>query len=330
MRWVAALLLLAAPARADFWTRTLQPDRARAARLVRDGNAQLSPALALGILQGLPAELADQQTYAIEAARVRFALAKQLDPSLRAARLALADALTLADDSAAARRSAIAELEQLRALDPLYEAEEVAFQLGVLQARDGDLREAQREYEHSLRMHSADSKQPTQLLDLAEVIMAQGDPERALALYERAVRESDPGGRVLALWGSAVAHDRMGERAAALETARRAIAAERVPFAALHRASVFFVPAHEREYYEALGNLALSEVEPAEAAPPELEALLRDPVLAKYRVRGKHTRVLWYRLRALAGFERFLAADGGSGPFAEDAREHIARLAREL
>ncbi|HEX5657813.1 MAG TPA: hypothetical protein VFX59_11490 [Polyangiales bacterium] len=297
MRWVLALWLLAAPARADYWTRLLEPDRARAQRLVQEGNAQLSPALALGLLSaaGLPGDFAAQRALAVEGARTRFALAMQLDPSRREARLA--HALTLSEDDEPSRRAAIEELHALRTLDPLYEAEQVAFQLGVLHARGRELDAARSEYERALALHDDPARQPTILLDLAEVLMFQGELSRAVALYERAAREADANGRVLALWGQAVALDRMGEHAQALVDARRAIASDRAPFAALQRLGVFFVPAYEREYYEALGHLALDELE-----------------------HGTHAR------EALHGFERYLQADGGSGPFAQDARDHIAAL----
>jgi tetratricopeptide (TPR) repeat protein len=319
MKRALALLLIAAPARADYWTSLLEPDRARAVRLVREGNAQLSPALALGLLSsaGLPVEFAAQRAVAVEGARARFALAKQLYPSLREARLAYA--LTLGEDDEPSRRAAIEELEALRALDPLYEAEQVAFQLGILHARGGELDAARLEYERALALHCDEHRQPTVLLDLAEVLMFQGELARARALYERAAREADPNGRVLALWGSAVVLDRMGEHAQALVTARRAIASDRAPFAALQRAGVFFVPEYERDYYEALGHLALAELERSQEDTRELLAELH-----KYRPRRNDA----HALRALRSFDRYLMLDGGRGPYAEDAREHILELTR--
>jgi tetratricopeptide (TPR) repeat protein len=370
-----ALLLLANRASAEplgYWQRVLHPQCVRAARLVREGRAQLAPTLALGSGPALPLEFATQRTLSIEGARLRFSLALQLDPGSLEARLAHAETLTMAEGFAQpeARRAAIEELEALRALAPLYEAEQVAFQLGLLHARAGEPALARREYEASLAMHSADAKQPAQLLDLAEVTMFDGDLPRALALYERAARESEPSSRVLALWGSALVLDRLGEHGAALEAARRAIAGERAPFAALHRAGVFFVPAHELEYYEALGSLALADAERrpgepwaavvakarrwlAHANDPGLVALaraLQDPALASHQPSlprvppgrrappadqpalpsASEGRALLWLLRALAGFERYLVQDGGDGPFAEDAREHVDTLAGAL
>jgi len=163
-----------------YWQRVLHPERARAARLVREGNAQLAPAVALGswpLASGLPLEFASQRAHSVEAAHMRFALALQLDPGSREAMLAQADALTLSEGEQA-RRAAIAAFEALRALDPLHEAEHVAFQLGLLRAQNGEAALARREYERSLALHSADARQPTQLLDLAEVTMFDGDLPR--------------------------------------------------------------------------------------------------------------------------------------------------------
>jgi tetratricopeptide (TPR) repeat protein len=303
VRLALLLLLCAAPARADYWQRLLQPEHTRALLLVREGHAQLSPALALGLLSsaGTPLEFAAQRALAVEGARTRFALAKELDPSLREARLAYADTLALAEDGDS-RRAAITELEALRGLDPLYEAEQVALQLGMLHARAGELDSARDEYERALALHCDEHRQPTVLLDLAEVVMFQGDLPRALALYELAARESEPSGRVLALWGSAVALDRMGDHTAALDHTRRALASDRAPFAALQRSGVFFVPAYERNYYEALGYLALAELEP----------------------HADHTR------SARRSFEQYLEEGGDQGPFAADAREHLRALPRDL
>ena len=319
MRLALALLLIASPARADYWKNLLAPDHVRAERLVREGNAQLSPALALGLLSsaGLPLEFAAQTKLAVEGARTRFALAKQLDPTLREARLA--HALTLAEDDEPSRRAAIDELEALRALDPLYEAEQVAFQLGILHARGRELDAARAEYERALALQCDPHRQPTVLLDLAEVLMFQGELARARALYERAAQEADPNGRVLALWGSAVALDRMGEHAPALVTARRAIASDRAPFAALQRAGVFFVPEYERDYYEALGHLALAEIERSQEDTRELTEELH-----QYRPKRNDA----HALRALRSFDRYVTSDGGEGPYAEDAREHILELTK--
>lgn len=350
MRLVLVLALISSTAQAQYWQRMLAPEKARAARLLREGQALLLPALTLGLwpqsTAGLPADFVAQRALALENARVRFELARELDPTLYAARLAYAQVLTMGAgfDDDATRLKAIAELE---ALPPGFESEQVAFQLGLLHARRGDLPRARKEYERALAMHSAAGKQPSTLLDLAEVTMALGELAPALELYERAARESEGNGRTLALWGSAVVQDRMGDRLLALETARRALASERVPFAALQRAGVFFVPAYERDYYEALGSLALAEGERRGETWAAIVAHARPTSAAVERAleEGKHTALvtlpkrprteepssreeralLWY-LRALNHFERYLDGGGAQGPFAEDAREHLRAL----
>jgi hypothetical protein len=163
----------------------------------------------------------------------------------------------------------------------------------------------------------------------------------------------------------------------------------------LRQNGVFFVPAYERSYYEALGALALADGarEPGEplpalatrgaswlSAPESLSTLapfehtlaeLHDSphaaLVAPLQQRVAHAErelsrralhgparrpaaatggrveptaragseplpeargavcLLWM-LRALAGFEAYVRQDGGSGPFVEDAREHIADL----
>jgi len=387
------------PVRSAYWRGIVEPEHARAEQLVRRARALLYPALGLDLLLGTV--VASQRRIAMENALVRFERAVQLAPALPEARLFYAKALAFweqrSDDDEPRSRTgeAIQQLHALRALDPLYEAQEVAFQLGVLHTRESDFAAAVREYERSLALNSDGEDNGTLLGNLAEVTMLRGDVARALALYERAAHESTDGGRVLALWGVAVALDRLGERTLALEQARRALTQDRAPLAVLRQNGVFFVPAHERFYYEALGALALADGarEPGEplpvlatrgaswlSAPESLSTLapfartlaeLRDtPDAALFapleqRVaraerelnrralhgparqpaaatggRAEPTAraggeplpaargavcLLWL-LRALAGFEAYLRQDGGSGPFVEDTREHIAEL----
>jgi tetratricopeptide (TPR) repeat protein len=208
------------PVRSAYWRGIVEPERARAEQLVRRGRALLYPALGLDLLLGTV--VASQRRIAMQNALVRFERAVQLAPTLPEARLFYAKALAFweqrgDDDEPGARTGeAIQQLVALRALDPLYEAQEVAFQLGVLHTREGDFAAAVREYERSLALNSDGEDNGTLLGNLAEVTMLRGDVARALALYERAARESTDGARVLALWGVAVALDRLGERTLAL------------------------------------------------------------------------------------------------------------------
>jgi tetratricopeptide (TPR) repeat protein len=253
-----------APTRSPFWRSLSEPSYERADKLVRHGRALLYPALGLGLLLGPSA--ARERRLAIEAALSRFERALTLAPDHREARLLHAKALAswqertpsgqLSDSSA----QAIEQLHALRALDALYEAQDVAFQLGVLHTRRADFERARAEYEHALALWS-DDDQASLLSNLAEVTMMTGDLTRALTLYERAVHESRDDARLLALWGSAVALDRMGEQTEALARARRATQEDRAPFAVLQQSGVFFAPPYERHYYEALGHLALADRE---------------------------------------------------------------------
>lgn len=387
------------PARSGYWQGIVHPERARAEQLVRRGRALLYPALGLGLLLGN--EVALQRRIAVESALSRFERAVQLAPDLCEARLFYGKALAfweLRDDDGQVRSradEAVQQLHALRALDPLYEAQEVAFQLGVLHTRQGDLTAAVREYERSLAFDSDGDDNGTLLGNLAEVTMLRGDLPRALLLYEQAARESEDGGRVLALWGAAVVLDRLGEHKEALEQARRAAQQDRAPLAVLRQAGVFFVPGHERSYYEALGALALADGvrEPGEqlstlaargaswlstpasqgalapferalfelrdtsegarvaplsqrlqGAQRELSKRPRGPVANKPSARpepgarpageplpeAREAVCLLWLLRSLAGFVSYLEQDGGSGPYADDAREHIVALRQAL
>jgi tetratricopeptide (TPR) repeat protein len=395
------LALEPAQVQSEFWRALVAPEAARADQLVRQGRALLYPALGLGLLLGN--EVSFQRRLAVESALARFARAVELAPSHREARLFYGKALAfweLRSDTGAVHGrgpEAIEQLLALRALDPLYEAGEVAFQLGVLHTRAGDYAAATREYEHALALHDDGGDQGTLLGNLAEVTMLQGDLARALALYQRAARTSEGGTRVLALWGSAIALDRLGDQPAALLEARRASAQDRAPLAVLRQSGVFFVPAYEVHYYEGLGALALADAErrPGEslatllqgglrwlAAPESLVALtpveralsalpvtesagalsgLRARAARAHEVLQRHALprpaqasegqasldrgttsasetlpstppavALVWTLRALVSFQSYLQSDGGGGPFADHAREHIAGLRRLL
>ncbi|HEY6877396.1 MAG TPA: tetratricopeptide repeat protein, partial [Polyangiales bacterium] len=211
----------------------------------------------LGALSAAPAtagELALERKLALDAARVRFALAQQLAPHLPAARLAHAEAIAEEEP-----RAAVTALAELRTLAPLYEAERVAALLGSLHARLGAYQEARAEYERALSMHCSDGPPSALLIALAQIVMFQGDLPSALTLYERALRDAEPNERIRAMWGRAVALDRAGDHAAALTTARRALAEDR--FDALR--TMTFVPAFEHSYYHALR--ALAQGQPAQA-----------------------------------------------------------------
>lgn len=264
-----ALLLCASVARAEprpsaFWRSATDPSHRRAELLVKQGRMQLYPALGLGLLFGF--ESSAQRRVAIENAAARFERAVELSPDHLEARLLLGKALAMRDLGSGAvlaprNQAALAVLEELRARAPLYEAEEVALQLGNVHMRAGDFAAATREYARALDYASDEDDQAMLLGNLAEATMMGGELSGALGLYERALRVGQDESRVLALWGAAVALDRMGEQGDALAHATRALREDRAPFAVLRQSGVFFVPSYEAYYYEGIGALALAHAE---------------------------------------------------------------------
>lgn len=134
-------------------------------------------------------------------------------------------------------------------------------------------------YVQVLRRSTEDVLRATPTLNLAETSMHLGNLRDAAEGYREALRIA---GRVpalgdtapLAVWGLAVALDRSGDRLAAENEARLAIQLERSmgmngPVSQiLHSTSVFFVPAYEIHWYDALSArvLAKDAKKPSEAA----------------------------------------------------------------
>lgn len=134
-------------------------------------------------------------------------------------------------------------------------------------------------YVQVLRRSTEDVLRATPTLNLAETSMHLGNLRDAAEGYREALRIA---GRVpalgdtapLAVWGLAVALDRSGDHLAAENEARLAIQLERSmgmtgPVSQiLHSSSVFFVPAYEIHWYDALSArvLAKDAKKPSEAA----------------------------------------------------------------
>jgi tetratricopeptide (TPR) repeat protein len=288
-----ALLFAADVARAEptpspFWRSVTDPNHRRAELLVKQGRMQLYPALGLGLLFGF--ESSTHRRVAIENAAARFERALELAPDHLEARLLLGKALAMRDlgrGTVLTPRNEAAQrvLEDLRERAPLYEAEEVALQLGNVHMRAGDFARAVSEYGRALEFASDEDDQAMLLGNLAEATMMAGDLTGALASYERALRVGQDESRVLALWGAAVTLDRLGERGDALAQATRALREDRAPFAVLRQSGVFFVPAYEAYYYEGIGALALANGE--REGPEPLERVLERARSWADRARGE-------------------------------------------
>ena len=269
---------------APFWRRAREPEAGRAEALIRQGRALLVPALRVSFLLGKDASI--QRRVGIENALSRFERARELTPNDPELLFLTGRALSAWQREAGGRAEhksaeAIESFLALRALDPWYEAETVAFELGILYTREARFREAQAEYERALRLRLDADGDSAVLANLAEVTMLAGDLERSVRLYERAVAESSSDQRLLSLWGLAVALDRLGERARALESAQEALRSDQQPMHVLDQGGVFFVPAHERLYYRGLGHLAQAQLA---ASTPHGPAELPRPTLDLERV----------------------------------------------
>jgi tetratricopeptide (TPR) repeat protein len=248
---------------APFWRRAREPEAARAEALIRQGRALLVPALRVSFLLGKDASI--QRRVGIENALSRFERARELTPNDPELLFLTGRALAAWQREAGGHAEhksaeAIESFLALRAIDPWYEAETVAFELGILYTREARFREARAEYERALRLKLEVDGDSAVLGNLAEVTMLAGDLEQAVRLYERAVAEGSSDQRLLSLWGLAVALDRLGERARALESAQEALRSDQHPMQVLDQGGVFFVPPHERFYYRGLGFAALAQL----------------------------------------------------------------------
>jgi tetratricopeptide (TPR) repeat protein len=198
-------------------------------------------------------------------------------------------------------QEAIGVMEQLRRSHPSFAAEAVRFDLAVLLTRQGQFAEAANAYAEAISLALDQSDTAVMRANLAEVTMLAGDLERAVEHYDRALRIST-GGRdyLLALWGRAVALDRMGEHDSALTDAQKATEGEAGHMQVLRSDGVFFEPAHEIDYYEGLGHEAL-------AGRPDAERRVELAASA-------------------ASFQAFIAAAGAAGPFTPAARASLERV----
>lgn len=343
-----ALPLLPTTARAQEggWSEVFDPAERLGRRRMRQGLTKLVH----GLTPGDPALGAAPRWVLLEQALVRFERARRVLPDDPELAYYTAYALTRwerpARDGGTEHRAdeAIEQWRRVRALDPAFFPDRVAYELAMLHMRRQEFAEARAEYEAALRsalpptveledrfyMPAATERALAFLFsgldranvhgNLAEVTMLTGDLRAAIEHYEAAIEQTeDPFTRALAQWGLALALDRSGDRDAALEVATRALRADPIDpndprFATLHRRHgamsvlhldfVFFEPIYELHAYEALGHEATARMDGA-ADRPGLE-------------------------RALRSWRLFLAEGGTSSRFASVARRHLARLEAEL
>lgn len=289
--------------RSEFWRDIAQPGYRRARSLLRQATVQT--------------RLARRTQGPIRRARVENAL----DRLQRAARLAPEDPEILywlgtatamweriGRDGQAERRTlaAINMFHRLRRLDPTYQSENVAAELGILHTRTMNYEAAQREYARAVAHALQPSLLGTTYYNYAEVTMLSEDLDAAVARYQRAIDIShDPRTRVLALFGQAVALDRLGEHRQAIEVTKQALLESDGSDDLLRDNDVFFEPAYELHWYEALVHEARADNEPEQRAQHLGEA-----------------RRSW--LRYLRG------ARGSSAPWLPIAEEHLERIEAAL
>ncbi|RLB50731.1 MAG: hypothetical protein DRJ42_18220 [Deltaproteobacteria bacterium] len=286
----------------SFWRTVREPDYARAMHLMMQGMYLLRDSQQL--LRD-PGHGPHESAAILEGAIRRFALAHRLAPTEPQILFFYAMATSLWEEpgrGGVARRDdeTLALFTELRGLDPGFEAMEVAFSLGIVHTRGRDFEAAAEEYHRAIAR--ALSPNAVHWANLAEVTMLDGDVEAAVGYYERAIEVAGVDGTdtVLALWGLAVALDRLGEHRRAIEIAGDALSAGAGTLAPLRTEGVFFEPAYEIHWYEGLGHAALA----AQAQG------------AEDRARAEEASVAAFRL--------FLSRGGEESPWATLARRHIA------
>ncbi len=295
-----------ARAHSEFWSRARVPELRRVQTLMQHGTFHMQRA------SRAPSRY--QRTAWIENAIARFAVAHELAPDVPRPLYLLAIATSqwqLENHTGAVERrdrEAVAMFHQLRAMAPDFEAEIVAFELGVLHTRTRSFALAAREYERSIQLSLSNHESAVAQLNLAEVTMLAGDVARAVTQYERAILLSRSGGALLArnltlsLWGCAVALDRAGEHSLAIQRAKEALSAGGGTMAPLRGPSVFYEPEYEIYAYEALGHMA----EASQQTDPNTR------------------RSSWKR--AIARWTEFLRSGGRDSAWADLARDHRTRL----
>jgi tetratricopeptide (TPR) repeat protein len=213
-------------------------------------------------------------------------------------------------DKASLVQLAMSRFLEIRSKDPHHRAEMVAFELAILHTRLRAFDRAADEYRIA-RAALLDARFGGVIVtNLAEITMLAGDLERAALYFEEAIEMSsrlagNDLSLVLALIGGAVAYDRLGDGARAIELAKRARTIEGGDIRATRASGVFYEPSEEIHYYDALDALAWAE----DAQGDE------------------RTRAL---NKARGSLERFLELGGATSPFSARARARLADVERHL
>ena len=262
----------------SFWRELREPGFARSEELIEQG---------IGFLAGLrETSAADPLVHAmVRSAILRFEHAVTLAPQSKQGWFYLAYALSRSEHFDRARgelirrdEEAIAAYEHLQSLDLLFRPETVGFELGLLHTRVANFPAAIREYQRSIQYALSRENTAITFSNMAEVRMMSGDLIGAVRDYERAVHLSRTSNqadtRGLPLFGLAVALDRLGETSEAHARALEAVTLG-MGIDILRRNGVFFEPACEVHYYEALGNRALATRAQGEEKLSALRATLR-------------------------------------------------------
>ncbi|MAQ15096.1 MAG: hypothetical protein CMN30_09930 [Sandaracinus sp.] len=295
---------------ADFWRELRQPGHRRAQRLLGQG---------LRMLQAASQEQRPFRRAALVGnALARFTLARVQVPDDPELLFFHARALALYERPIPGPRrterrdeEAIALYERLREVAPTHRAEEVGFELGILYTRVRDYPAAIAAYERSIRFALSEDQTPTSYSNMAEVRMMNGDLQGAVTDYRRGVELARGGGPLqgrslaLSLFGLAVALDRLGEHGGAVERAGDAVSAGGGSIDVLRSEGVFYEPASEIHWYEALGH--------------ESQATLADPGDVP-----RHLR------RAAESWRRYVALATDDDRFAALAAERLAAVEARL
>jgi tetratricopeptide (TPR) repeat protein len=264
---VVVLAVLTAPnvARADtapsLWQRAAVPGRSEADRLHRE----VSEAVAAAQLSRRDQALRRTHLSRARAALEEATALQSVDVRLR---FDLGRVLELQDDHA----RAVDVLRGALEAEPDHPSSTEAWLMLAYAAGHTDQSHLERDAYRAFLLRTVhESAKSTATLNLAECEMRLGNLDGAILGYRAALQSSDELGRMyggydtyrLALWGLAVAQDRIGDPRAGARTAASALAED--PGLALvgQGEHVFFVPAYERAWYLGMGFSAMAETRPA-------------------------------------------------------------------